>query len=237
MNSILPLKLKQINYTLNNNLILNNLSLEIKKGKPKIILGSNGAGKTTLMRMCHGLIKPDSGQVQWQGNINQNKLRSQSMVFQRPIMLKRSVKKNLEYVLKIHNTPKNRILFLIDEILELVNLKNQLNFPAYSLSSGEQQKLAIARAWLLKPEVFFLDEPTASLDPNSTQSIEKIIKSIENSGSQIIMSTHNLGQAKRIDGEIIFLSKGKIIKQSSNEIFFKENKNEEIMSFLNNERI
>ena len=237
MNSILPLKLKQINYTLNNNLILNNLSLEIKKGKPKIILGSNGAGKTTLMRMCHGLIKPDSGQVQWQGNINQNKLRSQSMVFQRPIMLKRSVKKNLEYVLKIHNTPKNKILFLIDEILELVNLKNQLNFPAYSLSSGEQQKLAIARAWLLKPEVFFLDEPTASLDPNSTQSIEKIIKSIENSGSQIIMSTHNLAQAKRIDGEIIFLSKGKIIKQSSNEMFFKENKNVEIMSFLNNERI
>jgi len=237
MNSILPLKLKKINYKLNNNLILNNLSLEIKKGKPKIILGSNGAGKTTLMRMCHGLIKPDSGQVQWQGNINQNKLRSQSMVFQRPIMLKRSVKKNLEYVLKIHNTPKNKILFLIDEILELVNLKNHLNFPAYSLSSGEQQKLAIARAWLLKPEVFFLDEPTASLDPNSTQSIEKIIKIIENSGSQIIMSTHNLAQAKRIDGEIIFLSKGEIIKQSSNEIFFKENKNKEIMSFLNNERI
>ncbi len=237
MNSILPLKLKKITYKLNNNLILNNISLEIEKGKPKIILGSNGAGKTTLMRMCHGLIQPSSGQIQWQGNINQNKFRNQSMVFQRPIMLKRSVKKNLEYVLKIHNTPRNKILTLIDEILDLVNLKNQLNFPAYSLSNGEQQKLAIARSWLLKPEVLFLDEPTASLDPSSTQSLEEIIKTIVNSGSQIIMSTHNLAQAKRIEGEIIFLSKGEIIKHSSNEIFFKESKNKEIMSFLNNEKI
>ena len=232
MASILPLELKNVSYLKQTNLILENINLKIEKGTPKILLGANGAGKTVLMRICHGLIKPTSGTIQWNSNLLQGKIKQQTMVFQRPIMLRQSVKKNLEFVLKIQKVSKNIMPTVIEASLSQVGMTKYLNYPAYLLSQGEQQKLAIARACLLKPQVLFLDEPTASLDPTSTFSIETIIRNIIHAGTLVIMSTHNLAQARRLQGEIIFISKGKVIQKCSAHNFFSQNQPDEVNKFL-----
>ena len=232
-NNILPLRLENINYSINNRQLLKNISCQFNKGKRYCIIGPNGAGKTMLLRLCHGLIKPDSGKLTWQNNHQNHLIKYQAMVFQRPVMLRRNSWDNINYALSVQNIPRNKRKSLIEQVLTITGLLDQANQPARQLSLGQQQRLAIARALVIKPQILFMDEPTASLDPPATYQIEQLINQISNDGVTIIMTTHDLGQAKRIGEEILFMFRGHIKEQANSDDFFKKPQNDLAKSFIN----
>jgi len=225
---ILPLRLQNVSFRD----ILKPLSLEIEAGPSTIILGANGAGKSVLMRIMHGLLAPSTGSVSWQGN---DPGRRQAMVFQRPVMLRRSAYANVAYALKVAGMPAKERARLAAEALEEVGLRQIAHRPARVLSGGEQQRLALARAWALHPEVLFLDEPTANLDPGATREIETIIKAFDASGTKIVMSTHNLGQARRLGDEVLYLHEGRVVERAPIERFFAQPSAPEARAFIKGE--
>jgi len=225
---ILPLRLENVSFRD----ILKPLSLAIEAGPSTIILGANGAGKSVLMRIMHGLLAPSTGSVSWQG---EDPGRRQAMVFQRPVMLRRSAYANVAYALKVAGVPAKERARLAAEALEEVGLRQVAHRPARVLSGGEQQRLALARAWALHPEVLFLDEPTANLDPGATREIETIIKAFDASGTKIVMSTHNLGQARRLGDEVLYLHEGRIVERAPIERFFAQPGTPEARAFIKGE--
>ena len=230
---MLPLVLDRVFFVANGRTIIERLSAEITAGPRTVILGPNGAGKSVLMRLCHGLLEPTAGRVDWRGA--RNGRQRQAMVFQRPVMLRRSALANVAYGLKLAGvSPRERELRARD-VLEAVGLAGISERPARVLSGGEQQRLAIARAWALGPEVLFLDEPTANLDPGATRDIEAIIGQIHASGTKIVMTTHNLGQAKRLGDEILFLSQGRLVERSPVDQFFARPASAEADAFIRGE--
>jgi len=230
---MLPLVLDQVFFVANGRTIIDRVAIEIAAGPRTIILGPNGAGKSVLMRLCHGLLKPSAGRVEWRGARNDRG--RQAMVFQRPVMLRRSAVANVSYALKLAGVaPRERELRARD-VLEAVGLAGITERPARVLSGGEQQRLAIARAWALGPEVLFLDEPTANLDPGATRDIEAIIGQIHASGTKIVMTTHNLGQARRLGDEILFLSQGRLVERSPVDQFFTKPASAEADAFIRGE--
>ena len=230
---MLPLVLDQVTFAVNGKTIIDRVSVEIGTGARTIILGSNGSGKSVLMRLCHGLLEPTSGSIVWRGAVNVRQ--RQAMVFQRPVMLRRSAVANVIYGLKLAGvTPRERELRARD-VLEAVGLASVAGRPARVLSGGEQQKLALARAWALGPEVLFLDEPTANLDPGAARDIETIIGQIRAGGTKIVMTTHNLGQAKRLGDEILFLSQGRLVEQTRVDRFFTKPASAEADAFIRGE--
>jgi tungstate transport system ATP-binding protein len=230
---MLPLVLDSVSFRVNGKTIIDRVSIEIGTGPRTIILGSNGAGKSVLMRLCHGLLEPTSGSIVWRGAVNGHQ--RQAMVFQRPVMLRRSAVANVIYGLKLAGvTPRERELRARD-VLEAVGLASVAGRPARVLSGGEQQKLALARAWALGPEVLFLDEPTANLDPGATRDVETIIGQIRAGGTKIVMTTHNLGQAKRLGDEILFLSQGRLVERTPVEQFFTKPASAEADAFIRGE--
>ena len=231
--TMLPLVLDQVFFVANGRTIIDRVAIEIAAGPRTIILGPNGAGKSVLMRLCHGLLKPSAGRVEWRGARNDRG--RQAMVFQRPVMLRRSAVANVSYGLKLVGVaPRERELRARD-VLEAVGLAGITERPARVLSGGEQQRLAIARAWALGPEVLFLDEPTANLDPGATRDIEAIIGQIHASGTKIVMTTHNLGQARRLGDEILFLSQGRLVERSPVDQFFTKPASAEADAFIRGE--
>ncbi len=232
MKSILPLKIDRVWYKNAGEILLENITLRIEKGAPKILMGANGSGKTLLMRVAHGLLMPTQGKVSWAENKKNFGSVRQTMVFQKPIMLKRTVKENLLFAL--NTIEKNRTLKeqIVQNALGEINLSHKADAYAPTLSQGEQQKLAIIRACLLKPEVLFLDEPTSNIDPRYTREIESLITDISNQGTQIIMATHNIDQAKRLNGEILFMKKGRLIDKRNTNEFFANIKDSHISEFL-----
>ena len=232
MKSILPLKIDRVWYKNAGEVLLENISLIIEKGLPKILMGANGSGKTLLMRVAHGLLIPTQGKVSWAESKKSFGSVRQTMVFQKPIMLRRTVKENLLFAL--NTIEKNRTIKeqIVQNALGEINLSHKADAHAPTLSQGEQQKLAIIRACLLKPEVLFLDEPTSNIDPRYTREIESLITDISNQGTQIIMATHNIDQAKRLNGEILFMKKGRLIDKRNTNEFFANIKDSHISEFL-----
>ena len=233
--SILPLRLQDVSYEIGGMRLIKNLSVEFSSPSLTIVLGPNGAGKSLLLRLCHGLIKPTSGTVEWCGIENASARRYQAMVFQRPIMLRRNVFANLDHALKHRGIKKSERIDKIEEILGHTGLTRLTKVPARLLSVGEQQRLALARAWSLDPEVLFLDEPTAALDPAATHSLEEIINLINRSGTKVIMSTHDLGQAKRLADEVLFIYRGRLLENANANQFFDQPKNDLAQSFMRGE--
>jgi tungstate transport system ATP-binding protein len=222
---ILPLKLEQVSFRE----IIQPLSLAVEAGPSTIILGANGAGKSVLLRLMHGLLQPSSGKVQWTADPR----RKHAMVFQRPVMLRRSVLANVLYAIKAAGGEDVERTALA--ALEEVGLAHLVRRPARVLSGGEQQRLALARAWALHPEVLFLDEPTANLDPSATREIEAVIRAFDASGTKIIMSTHNLGQARRLGDEVIYLHQGRVVERAPVDRFFKSPATAEAAAFIKGE--
>jgi len=230
---MLPLVLENLSFAVGDRTIIDHISMEIGVGPRTIILGPNGAGKSVLMRLCHGLLLPTSGSIAWRGAGNGR--RRQAMVFQRPVMLRRSALANIVYGLKLAGiSPRERELRARD-VLEAVGLADIAGRPARVLSGGEQQRLALARAWALGPEVLFLDEPTANLDPGATRDVETLIGQIRAGGTKIVMTTHNLGQAKRLGDEILFLSQGRLVEQTPVDRFFAKPASAEAEAFIRGE--
>jgi tungstate transport system ATP-binding protein len=233
--SILPLVLEELSYASRGQAIISGVSLTIEAGPATIILGANGAGKSVLMRLMHGLVAPTSGRVQWNEPDAASRRRRQAMVFQRPIMLRRSALANVIYALKVARVPaaerRSQALAALDE----VGLRHLAQRPARVLSGGEQQRLALARAWALHPEVLFLDEPTANLDPGAVREIETVIKAFDAAGTKIVMATHNLGQARRLGDEVIYLQAGRVMERAPIEQFFARPATAEAAAFMKGE--
>ena len=222
----LPLKLQQVSFLH----IIQPVSLELQAGPSTIILGANGAGKSVLMRLMHGLLVPSSGSVTWNGA---DARRRQAMVFQRPVMLRRSALDNVVYALDAAGVEgAGRVA---REALAEVGLSHLARRPARVLSVGEQQRLALARAWALHPEILFLDEPTASLDPSATREIEAVIRAFDAAGTKLVMATHNLGQARRLGDEVIYLHQGRVLERAPVDKFFAQPATAEAAAFIKGE--
>ena len=230
---MLPLALQDVSFAISGKTLIDRVSMEITEGPRTIILGPNGAGKSVLMRLCHGLFAPTSGSITWRGAANGRT--RQAMVFQRPVMLRRSALANVVYALKLAGiSPRERELRARD-VVDAVGLSGVAERPARVLSGGEQQRLALARAWALGPEVLFLDEPTANLDPGATRDVETLIGQIRAGGTKIVMTTHNLGQAKRLGDEILFLSQGRLVEHTPVDQFFAKPASAEADAFIRGE--
>ena len=212
--------------------LIKDFSLTLDAGPRTVIVGPNGAGKSLLLRLCHGLLKPSEGTVTW---AHPEAAKRQAMVFQRPVMLRRSVAANIDYALSLGKTPKAERPRIIHDVLERTGLARHTEAPARVLSGGEQQRLAIARAWALKPQVLFLDEPTASLDPSATHQIEELVEAIHAQGTKIVMTTHDLGQARRLGDEILFLHRGRLLERAPAEQFFTAPQNDLAQAFVKGE--
>lgn len=232
---MLPLTLENVSYVAGGRTIIDGVSFAIEPGLRTVILGPNGAGKSVLMRLCHGLLEPTSGRVAWRGSRNGERPRQQAMVFQRPVMLRRSALANVTYGLKLAGVSGGERVLRAHDVLDAVGLAHVAHKPARVLSGGEQQRLALARAWALGPEVLFLDEPTANLDPGATRDVESIVGQIHASGTKIVMTTHNLGQARRLGDEILFISAGRLVERAPVERFFARPAAPEAASFINGE--
>ena len=235
MHGILPLALRDLRFAAGGRNIIDGISAEITAGPATIILGANGAGKSVLMRLMHGLLQPTSGAVTWHVMDTQRVRRGQAMVFQRPVLLRRSALANILYALELARIPAAERERQAMEALREVGLAEVAEQPARVLSGGEQQRLALARAWALHPEVLFLDEPTANLDPGATREIENVIKAFDASGTKIVMSTHNLGQARRLGDEVLFIHEGRLAEQSAVERFFQRPASAEAAAFVKGE--
>jgi tungstate transport system ATP-binding protein len=232
---VLPLILKDVSFVAGGRAIIDRVSCELAPGPRTVILGPNGSGKSVLMRLCHGLLRPTSGHVEWQGSLDDRRPRAQAMVFQRPVMLRRSAFGNVTYGLALAGVARSERDSRAREMLDAVGLSAVANRPARVLSGGEQQRLALARAWALTPEVLFLDEPTANLDPGATREVERIVEQIHSSGTKIVMTTHNLGQARRLADEILFISAGRIVDHAPVERFFAQPSTTEAAAFIQGE--
>ncbi|MBI3705587.1 MAG: ATP-binding cassette domain-containing protein [Rhizobiales bacterium] len=209
--SELPLMLLEIVMLAGEVTILDRVSLIIDAGPPTVLIGPNGSGKTTLLRAAMGLIPPTRGFISWGGRYDVPPTR-RAILFQRPVMLRRSALGNVRYALAAAGVARAKRAARAAELLELVGLSGLGGRPARRLSGGEQQRLAFARALARDPAILFLDEPTASLDPAATKAIEDIVRTVTARGIKVLMSTHDLGQAKRLAGNIVLLHRGRLIE-------------------------
>ena len=232
---LLPLRLQDVVFEVGSRQIIRGISTTLEAGPRTIILGPNGAGKSVLLRICHGLLKPTAGAVAWNAPEVPGGPRRQAMVFQRPIMLRRSAFGNVTYALRLAGVPSGQRKERALEALRTVGLEAYADHAARVLSGGEQQRLALARIWALHPEVLFLDEPTANLDPGATHEIERIIAALHGAGTKIVMVTHNLGQAHRLGDEILFMHEGRLVERAPADLFLKRPASPEAARFLEGE--
>ena len=232
--SILPLRVDELSLAVRGRILLNRLTFEISRGRRAVILGPNGAGKSLTLRLCHGLIRPTSGSVRWSG-APESARRKHAMVFQRPILLRRSALGNLTHALSLASASKRKRLERACQALERFGLSHLARAPARVLSGGEQQRLAMARAWALAPEVLFLDEPTAALDPAGTRAVEAMIEAFHGEGMTVVMTTHDLAQARRLADEILFLHHGRLLEHTPAAEFFEGPRSEPARAFIRGE--
>jgi len=233
--TILPLRLEEVGYAAGGETLIDAVSVELAAGPRTVILGPNGAGKSLLLRLCHGLLRPTAGRISWRADEGPALRRRQAMVFQRPVMLRRSAAGNIGFALALRGLSRHDRRRRTAEVLERTGLAGLAHQPARVLSGGEQQRLALARAWALEPEVLFLDEPTASLDPAATRAIEDLVQSIHRAGTKIVMTTHDLGQARRLADEILFLNHGRLVEAGPAAPFFARPATREATAFLKGE--
>jgi len=232
---LLPLHLVDVTFEAGGKRIVDRVSLTIDAGPRTIVLGPNGAGKSVLLRLCHGLLRPSSGQLWFSGPETIGRRRRHAMVFQSPVMLRRSALANVAYGLALAGVPRDRQQRVAGEALDRVGLAPLAAQPARVLSGGEQQRLAIARAWALQPELLLLDEPTANLDPSATQAIEATIQDMHESGTKIVLVTHNLGQVHRLGDEVVFLTDGRIAERTPVAQFLQSPATPEAAAFVKGE--
>lgn len=229
--TILPLAVQDLGFVAGATRILADVTLTIAAGAPTLIIGPNGAGKSVLLRLLHGLLEPTEGRIRW-GGAGRSGQPNQAMVFQRPVLLRRSAIANILYPLRLAGLPAKQRALRAEQALALVGLSALADRPARRLSGGEQQRLALARAAATGAEVLFLDEPCASLDPGATRAVEEIVARLAERGTKIVMTTHDLGQARRLAGDIVFLHAGRLLEHAPAEAFFAGPASPEAAAFL-----
>ena len=230
-NSILPVVLKDAKVIRNGKCLVGPLNLTLGAEGMTIVMGPNGSGKTSMLRLMHGLERISAGTITWSGSEAEVRAR-QSFVFQTPIMLHRSVEENLIYPLTVHRKDKAKAKAFAHDWAARIGLGDRMAQSATRLSGGEKQKLALARALMSKPDLLFLDEPSANLDGRATREIEEILLEVRAGGGRIIMATHDIGQAKRLADDVMFMFQGQLIEQSIAEDFFEEPKTRQANAYL-----
>lgn len=216
--AILPLTVRDVVLRFGETTVLDGVSLDLGASGCTVILGPNGSGKSLFLKLLHGLIRPTSGEILWGRQSAADATSRQALVFQKPVLLRRSVAANIDFVLAARGKARTRR----DALLDHVGLAHKANQPARLLSGGEAQRLALARALATDPEVLFLDEPTASLDPASVLAIERIVAEARSRGVRIIFVTHDIGQARRMADDVVFLHRGRLAEHSAASEFFSE---------------
>ncbi|MHA1154144.1 MAG: ATP-binding cassette domain-containing protein [Alphaproteobacteria bacterium] len=241
---ILPLELDGVVFEAGGRTLIHDFNARFEAGPRAIVLGPNGAGKSLLLRLCHGLLRPSRGRIAWHGQLDghgqpdghgqseRQTRQRQAMVFQRPVLLRRSALANVAYPLVLRGMPRGEARARAAEALARAGLDGLAARPARVLSGGEQQRLALARAWVTEPEILFLDEPTASLDPAATRAVETMVLQIHQAGTKIVMTTHDLGQARRLAEEVLFLHHGRLIERAPAEAFFAAPRTPEAAAFI-----
>jgi tungstate transport system ATP-binding protein len=215
---------------------LRGVSLTLHRGERLALVGANGSGKTSLLRLLHGLLDCSSGTVD-HGVLAVDGAHKPvaAMVFQHPFLLHLSVRLNVLLGLWLRGVPKVDRAARCDDALRRVGLLDLARRPAHALSGGQQQRLSLARAWALRPDVLYLDEPTASLDPSAKREVEALIETIAAEGVTVVMSTHNLGQAKRLATRVLYLESGRLVVDLPVDRFFNDALPLEAAQFLKGE--
>ena len=227
--SILPLKVRDLRLRFGANSVIDDVSLDLGSSGCTMILGPNGSGKSLLLKLLHGLVEPTSGTIDWGGKSPSDVTRRQALVFQKPILLRRSVVANLDFVLKARRKDRSQAT----QLLEHVGLAHKATQPARLLSGGEAQRLALARALATEPEILLLDEPTASLDPTSVLAIEKIVSDARARDVRVIFVTHDVGQAQRLGDDIVFMHNGRVAEHARARDFFPKPQSQAGRDYLN----
>lgn len=227
--AVLPIRFEDASVVASTTRILDRIDLDIAEGAPTVLMGPNGCGKTTLLKIVAGLAQPTSGRITFAGG-SEAPHGSRSMVLQKPVMLRRTVADNIIFALRSAGRAVDRAS--VESLLELAHLAPLADRPARRLSGGEQQRLALARALARQPQLLVLDEPTASLDPSATKLVEEIVADIAATGVKILMATHDIGQARRLAGEIVFMTRGRIAERTPSAQFFASPVTAEARRFL-----
>jgi tungstate transport system ATP-binding protein len=228
--SILPLTVDALTFEVAGKALLDAVSFTLAKGGVTAIIGPNGAGKSLTLRHCHGLITPTSGTIAWSHAPSDRYQKRHAMVFQRPVMLRRSALANVVHAIAASGL--GEAAARAQASLARFGLTALADRPARLLSGGEQQRLAIARAWAQEPEVLFMDEPSSQLDPGATRQIEEIIAALAAEGMTILMATHDLGQARRLSQRILFLNRGKLVEDAPAQSFFAAPASHDARAFI-----
>ncbi len=235
VSSILPLTIDDACFEAGGRRLVDGARFTVPAGGLTVLLGPNGAGKSLTLRLCHGLLTPSAGAIRWAAESGSAK--RHAMVFQKPIMLRRSVAANVAHALAAAGIARAERVGRTQEALARFGLGGRADQPARLLSGGEQQRLAIARAWSLRPELLFLDEPTSQLDPAATRQIEELLAGLVAEGITVMMSTHDLGQAKRLADRVLFLHRGRLAEDADAQTFFAGPASAEARAFLAGELI
>lgn len=233
---VLPLNGESLVVRRGGRTILNDVTVHLAAGGMTVIMGPNGAGKSILLRVLAALIPPDSGTVRWANAAPVRALRPRlGFVFQKPVLLRRSAIANIRHALHAAGCARSTSLSKAREALEFAALLHLHDSPARLLSGGEQQRLAIARALALEPEVLFLDEPTANLDPAATAQIENMLREVSCRTKKIVLVTHDIGQARRLASYVAFMHHGQIVETGDAATFFSSPNTQTAGAFLNGE--
>jgi tungstate transport system ATP-binding protein len=228
-----PLEARALTVRVGGHTALDRVDLTLDGRRRIVVLGANGAGKSVLLRTLHGLIAPTSGTLEWA--CSSTRPADQALVFQRPVLLRRAAIANIEYALAVNGVGPVEREVRAREAIERVGLASVAARQARVLSGGEQQRLALARAWSLRPRLMFLDEPTASLDPFAAAEVERVIGEIHAAGTAIVLSTHVLGFARRLADEIVFIHEGRVMERTPADRFFTHPQTMEAARFLKGE--
>jgi len=195
--------------------VLEGLDFELGDGL-SVVLGANGAGKSVLLRTLHGLIPPAAGRLAWRGGRPPRR----ALVFQRPVLLRRSVRAQIRFALACAGVPWRERARRTDGLLAVADLVHLADRPARRLSGGEQQRLQLATALALDPELLLLDEPTASLDPAAILAFERVVARVCARGVSVLLVTHDIHQARRLADRVLFLERGRLVEQAPASRFF-----------------
>lgn len=197
-----------------NTRLLSDIDLFVQAGERVVILGANGAGKSTLLKACNGLIAPS------QGELIAPPVREQALIFQRPALLRRNVIDNVKFVLAARGVPEPSRSSQAQQAIDACGLGAMTSRPAFALSGGEQQRLALARVWACRPSLLLADEPTANLAPAAMRDVENLLLAFEALGTTLVLTTHNVAQAQRLARRVVFLDGGKVVEDRPAAEFF-----------------
>ena len=227
---VVPLvALSEVSVIANGKSLLSGIDLTIYEGESVVVLGANGAGKSTLLKLCNAIISPSLGRVQTPP------VHEQSLIFQRPALLQRTVLDNVRFVLSICGVTESACTERAQRALAACNLSAAASQQARSLSGGEQQRLALARAWACKPRLLLADEPTANLAPAALRDVEALLQAVQCEGTTLVLTTHNVAQARRLARRIIFLDSGRIVEDRPAAEFFASPRSAAARTYLEGE--